>query len=203
MSGETLQDAAWVTIPTRLPVAEVVDFCRDIERLLRINSMYEFEDWHETGPDSYAMKIHNLSNGQTLEVPFSVVRHADGVELVYGAGLKARTRFKVEPGPQGANLIVTDDYAGTPMTERESRAAEIDKSLVYWGNDLHRYLEQWRRWSAFRVWRWYMARVWQPMKPRARRVAFMVIVITALEFVAFLAVFLIFAMEWQRHLRFW
>ncbi len=203
MSGEVLQDAAWVTIPTRLPVSAAIDFCRDVERLLRINSMYEFEDWHETGPDSYAMKIHNLRTGQTLEVPFSVGRHDDGVALIYGAGLKARTRFKVEPGPQGANLIVTDDYSGTPVAEREVRAAEIDKSLVYWGNDLHRYLEQWRRWSAFKAWRWYMARVWQPMKPRARRVAFMVIVITALEFVAFLAVFLIFAMEWQQHIRLW
>lgn len=202
MSDDALQDAAWVTVPTRLSAGEVAAFCEDVERLFRINSMYEFLDWQETAPGAYRASIRNLSNGRTEDLAFSVVRRDDGIEVIYGGSLKARTRFRVEPGLGGANLVVTDDYSGTSAAEREARGAEVDRSLVHWGHDLRRYLDQWWRWSDFAAWRWYMARVWQPMKPRARRIAFMVIVITSLECVGFLAVMLIFAMEWQEYLRF-
>jgi hypothetical protein len=37
--------------------------------------------------------------------------------------------------------------------------------------------------------------VWQPMRPLGRRIAFLLIVITALEFVVFLMVFTVFWLE--------
>jgi hypothetical protein len=40
-----------------------------------------------------------------------------------------------------------------------------------------------------------MTRVWQPMSPMARRVVFLLIVITAMEFAAFLMVMTIFVLE--------
>jgi hypothetical protein len=82
---------------------------------------------------------------------------------VYEAGLKTATEFRIEPpgGPDdkadagaGAALVVIDDYSGTPEAGRQARTSEIDKSLVWWGHDLHRYLRHWARWSGFGPWRW-------------------------------------------------
>jgi hypothetical protein len=87
------------------------------------------------------------------------------------------------------------DGLGTPAAEREARTDEVDQSLVQWGHDLHRYLARWNRWSRYAPWRWYMTRVWQPMTPMARRVVFLLIVITAMEFAAFLMVMTIFVLE--------
>jgi hypothetical protein len=130
----------------------------------------------------------------------------DGLRIAYAAGLKTATEFRVEqpaadsrPGGtgagQGAVLVVTDDYSGTPEAERQTRGGEIDKSLVWWGHDLHRYLRHWARWSRFGPWRWYMHRVWQPMKPKARRITFMLIAITMFELVAGILLIAVFALQ--------
>ena len=76
----------------------------------------------------------------------------------------------------------------------------MDKSLIQWGHALHRYLRQWKRWSGVAPWRWYMRRVWQPMRPMARRIVFLLIMVTALEFIGFLMVFTIFWLELDKYL---
>jgi len=43
-------------------------------------------------------------------------------------------------------------------------------------------LINWQRWSRFRVWRWYMRRVWQPMKPAGRRITYIPLWISVVEF---------------------
>jgi hypothetical protein len=192
MSEEGHADRAWVRIATGLAPAALVAFCQDAERLLRINSMYEFEEWRAEGAGRFFMRVRNLSNGLTLATPVSVEPRPDGLRIAYASGLKTATEFCVEPAgpddtpaaPGGAVLVIIDDYSGTPEAERQARAGEVDKSLVWWGHDLHRYLKHWLRWSGFRPYRWYIGRVWQPMKPKARRITFMLIAITAFELLA-------------------
>lgn len=197
MSGDPLADKAWVRIATRLSPAALVAFCQDAERLLRINSMYEFEQWRPESNGRFFMQGRNLSTGHDFALQIRVEPLADGLRIVYATGLKTATEFRVESaGPEdkvapgdGAVLVVTDDYSGTPEAERLTRVGEIDKSLVWWGHDLHRYLKHWMRCSRFRPWRWYMRRVWQPMKPKARRITFILIAITVFELlVGFLAI---------------
>jgi hypothetical protein len=79
MNEEQQADSAQVRIATGLSPAELVAFCQDAERLLRINSMYEFEEWQPEGEDRFFMHVHNLSNGQTLATPFSVEPRSDGL----------------------------------------------------------------------------------------------------------------------------
>jgi hypothetical protein len=201
MSGEPKR-FRWVRVATGLSPAELVAFCQDVERLLRINSMYEFEEWRREGEGRFFMRVRNLSNGRMIETPILVVPRLEGLRIVYEAGLKTATEFRVEPpgGPDdgtdagvGAALVVVDDYSGTPEAERRARAGEIDKSLVWWGHDLHRYLRYWARWSGFAPWRWYMRRVWQPMKPTARRITFILIAVTVFEFAVGVPAIVIFA----------
>jgi hypothetical protein len=195
------EDAAWVTIETPFDAAELRSFLDDVERLYRINSLLVFEDWRQTGETGYRLRAKNLSNGRLLDTELDVEATSDGITVRYSEGLKAATRFRVEPQPDGsAKLIVTDDYSGTAPDEREARIDEVDKSLVEWGRNLHRYLHQWKKWSWAPGWKFYMRRVWQPMKPMARRICFILIVVTAAEFVLFLLVFAIFWLELDKYL---
>lgn len=200
MSGGPEEDSAWVRITTDLSPAALIAFCQDAERLLRINPMYEFEEWRPDDGGRFFMRVRNLSNGRVIETLVRIEPKPDGTRIVYGSGLKAATEFHVEPpggdrgAVGGAVLVVTDDYSGTPKADREARAHEIDKSLVWWGHGLHRYLRYQARWSGFGPWTWYMRRVWQPMKPKARRIAFLLIAVTVFELATAVLVVAIFAL---------
>lgn len=195
------EDAAWVTIETPFDATELRSFLDDVERLYRINSMLIFEEWRKTGATSYRMRAKNLRNDRLLDVELEVEATGDGIAVRYSEGLKTATSFRVEPQPDGsAKLIVTDDYSGTSAEEREARIGEVDKSLGEWGRNLHRYLRQWKKWSWVPGWKFYMRRVWQPMKPMARRICFILIVVTAAEFVVFLFILAIFSLELDKYL---
>jgi hypothetical protein len=193
-------DRAWVVIRSPLSAADTVEFCGDIERLFRINSALEILAWRPLGGGQFAIKARNLSTERELDTTLRVTRLVDGWEVAYGGGLKSATRFTVAEDAQGARLTVTDDYSGTPEAERRARLDEVDRSLVPWGRDIHRYLKHWRRWSWLAVWRWYMRRVWQKMTPRGRRITFILFVITVLELATFALVVAIYALELDRRL---
>lgn len=192
-----LEDAAWVTIETPFDPKEMKAFLGDIERLFRINSLLEFERWQVTGRDGYVFKARNLSNGKDVDTSFNVEELPEGLRIHYSQGLKRSTILRVMPGDQGARLEIVDDYSGTPEQQRQARLDEVDRSLVTWGRDLHRYMKHWKRWSWLAPWRWYMIRIWQNMKPSARRITGWIVWITIAESVVFFMVFTIFWLEMQ------
>ncbi len=196
------RDAAWVAVETPLDRRTLLEFCREnVERLFRINTLLRFDEWRRIGPNHHHVRLRNLSNERMLETDLHVEPLADGLRVVYGSGLKTSTEFRVADCDGGSTLTVTDDYSGTPVAERRARTDEVDRSLVQWGHDLRHYLRRWSRWSRYAVWRWYMDRIWLPMTPMGRRVVFALVVISALEFVAFLFMFAIFVLELDRFLQ--
>ncbi|MAF95371.1 MAG: hypothetical protein CMM60_06415 [Rhodospirillaceae bacterium] len=197
--GDT--DSAWVAIETPFDAKWLSGFLDDVERLFRINSLLVFENWQSLGNGEYQFEANNLSNEKTVKTRLKTVREGDTLTVTYSEGLKTTTTFRVEPKPDGtADLIVTDDYSGTSADERKARIDEVDKSLVQWGRDLHLYLLMWKKWGWVPGWKWYMCRVWQPMRPMARRICYMLMMITMLEFIAFLMVFTIFWLELDKYL---
>jgi len=195
-AAEDGRDAAWVSVEVAMPAAALLAFCRDdVERLFRINSLLRFDEWRRIGPNAYHVRLRNLSNERALETELYVDALPDGLRVRYGGGLKTTTEFRVATAEGGAILTVTDDYSGTPIEERKARAGEVDRSLVQWGYDLRLFLARWRRWSRYAPWRWYMNRIWKPMTPVGRRVVFALVVISVLEFFAFLLVLAIFVLE--------
>ncbi|MBC8338597.1 MAG: hypothetical protein ISR51_02335 [Rhodospirillales bacterium] len=197
------KDSAWVTIETPFDTKGVSAFLDDVERLFRINSQLVFEDWQSLGNGEYSFKAKNLSNDKTVQTRFMATRQGSTLMVTYRDGLKTTTTFRLDPNPGApgglVNLTVTDDYSGTPAEEREARIDEVDKSLVQWGHDLRKYLLAWKKWAWVPGWKLYMRRVWQPMRPMARRICYMLIIITFLEFVAFLMVFIIFWLELDKY----
>ncbi len=190
-------DAAWVCVQTPLSREELAHICFDVERMLRINPALVFEEWQQQDTQLRFRGRNQLSD-QPLEWQARMLRQSDQVRIEYAAGLKASTEFRIEPSEQGARLWVIEDYNRLDEQERAARKAEADNSLLAWGNALFGYFQAWRRWRWFPPWRWYMRRVWQPMKPAARRISNMIFWISVAEFVAFLMVFTIFWLELDR-----
>ena len=196
MSEDSARDAAWVSIETPFPPQRLREFLGDPERLYRINSLLEIRRWEEEEPGRIRFEALNLSNGKTLETELRLERRDDGLKVDYSGLLKTSTRFRIEPEASGGSLLtITDDYSGTPETERQARLDEVDRSLMQWGRDLHSYLRNWKRWSWLPPWRWYITRVWQGMKPSARRITRWILWITAAELAAFVLVFAVFVFE--------
>lgn len=180
------EDAAWASINTPLSVEELKIFCQDIERLFRINPMLEFNAWEQLSENRYRMAIKNISHKEEpfeIDVEMRVEQNDDGITIHYESGIKSKTVLKIEPSAEyGSKLTITDNYdALLSEEERKSKLHEVDKSLINWANYIQRFLVTWEKWSKYGLWRWYMKRVWQPMKPSGRRVTYMLLWITLVE----------------------
>lgn len=182
-AATAVNDAVWASINTPLSTDELMTFCQDVERLFRINPMLEFNVWEKLSDNQYHMAVKNISQETPFEidVKINIEQAADEIKIHYLSGIKKNTVLKIEPSEYGSKLIITDHYDDLSEEELQSRMAEVDKSIVNWANYLQRFLIMWNKWSKFGLWRWYMKRVWQPMKPTARRVTYMILWITLVE----------------------
>jgi hypothetical protein len=186
-------DAAWVSLPVPLAPAQLVPLLRDVEAIFRANPYYEFHRWQALAPGHYAVELRNHSNERTLTAELEVSE--EPLTVTYSDGLKRRTVFAVEPAPTGSRLTVTDDYDRLAAEERAERLEEVDRSLNAWGEALRVYFARQRRWAWLPGWRWYLRRVWVPMKPSARRIVWLLCLFTAAEFFFLLFVVLIWSVE--------
>jgi len=185
-----------VVIDTPLGLAELRRYCADVERLYRLNPYLEIQAWQPLATGGYRVAWRNLSNKQAATLELRLEPESENVfSIAYSKGIKRRTRFLLEPAPNGSRLVVTDDYASLPEEERVSRIAEVDKSLAAWGWALHAHLRREHRWGSNLLWRWTMHRFWLPMRPAARRVAMLIVLASLAEFVFFLLVALIWWIE--------
>ena len=181
-------DAAWASINTPLHPDSLLVFIQDIERLLRINPMLEFKKWDQLSTSHFFMAGRNISQETAFEfeTDLHVKQLSNGIEIEYEQGIKSRTTFEVESvelenSEPGSKLTITDYYDRFDEEDGQNKLAEVDKSLVNWATDLQRYILKWQKWSRFGLWRWYMRRVWQPMKPTARRITYMLLWISVVE----------------------
>ncbi|MFW2374231.1 MAG: hypothetical protein ACN4GM_13985 [Gammaproteobacteria bacterium] len=176
-------DAAWVSFKTPLKKDDLISFCQDISRLLRINPYLEFINWQQLSDNQYQLEALNISCEPAISININIDVEPlnDGVRLNYSQGIKASTIFKVTDETDGSSLTIIDSYDALAESEREQRLNEVDKSLVKWAEDIQQYLIKWNRWSRIGLWRWYMKNVWQPMKPSARRITYMILWITLVE----------------------
>jgi hypothetical protein len=188
-------DAAWVVLETPLEPDRLVEFCGDLERLCRINPFLEFASWTQEGPERFRAEVVNHSNGRRLWIKGRVTRTAAHAWRVdYAEGLKISTRLEIEPAPAGSRLTITDTYG--PAAEEQASA--VDRSLHAWGVALKAHLERDRRWGWLPFYRWAVERIWLPMKPSARRITFLVLVIAIADIALIALGFAIYWLEYAR-----
>lgn len=187
-------DAAWVVIETPLVPADLATFCSDLERLYHINPYLEFGLWRGTAPGACLVAFRNLSNQREFELQLALERTSAGDFTVrYDRGIKRSTRFEIEPAGAGSRLRITDEYHGTAAAD----TGEVDRSLHAWGVALRDYLLRQQRWGWCGPWRWYMRRVWVPMKPSARRITFILLMVTLAEIALIALVLAIYWIEYR------
>lgn len=173
---------AWVTVETRLNPEALDAFRQDLERLFRLNPLRVIEVWQTEGERVTARWL-DLAKDRTVETTFTVRHDAGQTVLRYASGLKTETVVAVE----GNKLIFTETYADLPETELDARRDEIDNTLTAWGHGVHDFLTRWRRWHRLPGWQWYIARVWLPMSPGARRIVSLLILLSWIELAVFAA----------------
>lgn len=188
-------DAAWVILETPLGPDALAAFCSDLQRLYRINPFLEFVAWEREAPDRFRAEVVNHSNGRRSVLRGRVTRtSAHALRVDYTENLKTSTRFEIAPATGGSRLTITDTYGPAA----EAQAAEVDRSLHAWGVALKAHLERDRRWSWLPFYRWAVERVWLPMKPAARRITFLVLVIAIADIALIALGFAIYWLEYAR-----
>ena len=198
-----VEDKAWASITIPLTETQLCEFCLDAERLLRINPLLEFDQWQRLGENRYQVSGRNLSQqppftfSYQLTVEQCTEECPKEIRFRYSEGLKSATTFRIEPDTQGSKLTIIDEYNGISQQERGQRLNEVDKSIINWAHDIQVYIFMWQRWSWLPLWPWYMRKVWQPMKPSARRIAYMLIWITVAEIALISLGFLIYWIEYR------
>ncbi len=169
------RDAAWVVLETSLDPAQLAAFCRDLEQLYRINPFLEFASWEQSAPGRFRAEVLNHSNGQRTVMAASVARTSErALRVDYAEGLKKSTLFEIEPTPTGSRLTITDEFSSAGAGAQD---AEVDRSLHAWGVALKTHLERDRRWGWIPLYRRCTRRLWLPLKPAARRITFLILVI--------------------------
>jgi hypothetical protein len=202
------EDAAWVSVDLPLTPGELFASLQNLERLFRLNPYLEIESWQEENPrqlylgKQVRIESVNEMNGlrQTAILTVTGLQPGASLTLSYDHGLKQATVVSVqEITPSSSRLVVKDSYpAEIGTAEREARLAEVDKTLVPWGAAIRRYFLRRARWGWLPFYGWFQDRFWLKMPPRQRRIARLIIWTTALEFIVFLFVFIIYWLELGR-----
>ena len=200
MTDSENKDFARIEIDSPLDGDWLRNFISNPQRVLRINSLFEFSIFDKVSENTWHMAGKNLLDEKGFDVTIKSTEISSGILLQYEGWLKNSTELSIQKESDGNHkLIIIDDYSGTSAEEREQRIAEVDNTVIQFGNDIHRYLQQWNRWSWVPGWKSYMLKFWHRMKPSARRICFMLFAITAAEFVIFLFIFSIFWLELPKY----
>lgn len=184
-------NAAWVHADIPLPPAALLDFLADGERLWRLNPYLKIDRW-QARPDGFALVGVNEANACPIDVCVRREPTAEGWRAIYERGLKRETEFAVAPRQGGSLLVVTERYAPVAGAD-DPRAKEADPSLVPWIAALRRHLVARQRFGRLPGWRWWHERFLPSLAPSQRRIVRLLIGITAIEFLVFLVLVLI----WQ------
>lgn len=184
-------NAAWVEAEIPLPPAALLEFLAASERLWRLNPCLAIAAWQADGEAAFHLRADNEANGRRVDTHVRRETLPDrGFRYTYDAGLKQSSEFIVSARGDGSLLSVTERYAPVDGPE-DPRVAESDTSLLPWIVAVRRHLVAAGRWRRVPGWRWWQERFMLSMPPRQRRIVRMIVWLTAIEFVVFLALVLI------------
>ncbi len=126
---------------------------------------------------------------------------ANGIKIEYQHGLKASTFVIIEPASEKAEwhtrLTIIDNYHAESESIRKQQLHTVDKSIAIWADHLQRYLLSWKQWSHIGLWRWYMQKIWQPMRPSGRRIVYILFWVAMLEVALILLGAAIYYLEYR------
>jgi hypothetical protein len=184
-AGETpTGDSARAETTLPLPVAELADFVRDVERLWRLNPHLDIRNW-QPREDGFACAARDELADRDVTVAATVEVGDGRLMLHYADGLRQATGILVEPVADGARLVITDHYPRIDDPQ-DPRLVEVDRTLVPWVAAIRRHLLARRGWGWLPGWLWWNEHFMLRMAPRSRRIVRLLVWISVLEFAVFL-----------------
>ena len=185
-----LANAAWVTIPTKLSAPALTEFCVDVERLIRLNPYLKIFSWQYIDRNSHLVECENHSNEllKRLRMQFAVQYDKNEISLHYSTGIKHKTYFIIEAMDNGAQLTIIDDYGDQDDDEC------VDKSLSAWARALERFFNHYVYLRHIPFVKKIINRFWIRLSPMARRISYILVVITIIEIIALLLFVLIMSL---------
>lgn len=200
---ETQKNTAWVTIEIPAHVSKLFDFLHNPEHLYRLNPYLDIREWVETSASKqFHLKALNEMNGVTYDHLITVesVQPNARILLNYDKGLKRALEITMQARSSGSVLTLREHYHAPSEGDEhpEDQLKEVDHGLLPWASSIRKYLSGLEKWGWFWPYRWYKESFWLNMRPTHRRISRMVILVTVLEFVVFLFVFIIYWLELAR-----
>jgi len=198
---EAQANTAWVTIAIPASPPQLFEFLQNTERLFRLNPYLDIKQWKEMdGGKRFHLKALNEMNGVTydLAITFESSQPDASLFLSYDKGLKRALEITLQPSADGSVLTLRDHYHEPTGENQEEQLKEVDHGLTHWAASIRQYVLGLQRWGWFWPYRWYRERFWLSMRPTHRRIVRMMIWVTALEFIVFLFVFIIYWLELAR-----
>ncbi len=179
-----LENAAWVTVPCNLDSQELASICSDVEKIFRLNPYLKIRIWQPSNIHSAHVNWENHSSHHVFVVDTNIqvqVEH-NKIKIEYDSGPKKETQFLINELEKGSELIIVDDYGANKHTSY----AEIDKSIKAWGASLNQFFSHYSVIKYIPFAKLLINKVWIRMNPMARRITYILFVITAVELLALL-----------------
>lgn len=185
-----LENAAWITIPTKLKLTTLFDFCSKFERLYRLNPYLQINLWRSAGNSIIDVDWDNHSNEQlfTTVTRINVAMSENEIRLIYASGIKRETLLRVEESIGGAQLTIIDDYGNSGQQDVQ----QVDKSLAAWGQALDKFFSRYFYLQHIPFLDRIIDRIWLRLSPTGRRITYILFVITVIEIAALLLFVLMF-----------
>ena len=188
-------DQVWVRVEVCAQFAELLTFSQNPEQLFRLNPYYEIRHWQWQSPEHASVEFYNHSNQQLVKTELVLEPIANGWICHYRSGIKVRTSCEISAEAAGSVLQITEEYADFSDEEKQTRLAEVDKSLNAWAHGIQAYFHSLERFSWLPGWRLYRSTIWLHMKPSARRIVFLLFWMTFADLLLFLVVWAFFLLE--------
>ncbi len=174
-------NAAWVRIPAYIDANALSNFCLNVEKIFRLNPYLRIAQWSTA--DSYAevcWQNHSTEIAHQVNTNLTVESSEKEICISYQSGIKVSTYFIIEATNAGADLIILDRYAD----DVDDSESQVDKSIHAWGQALHRFFKHYKYLRLFPFMDRVINQFWIKLSPMARRVTYILFVVTVVEIVA-------------------
>lgn len=177
-----LENAAWVTIPTKLSVDVLLEFCSNVERLYRLNPYLKIFSWRALSKNTIKAdwENHSMAVEARTTTQFEIKHSNNEIQLKYLSGIKQTTYLIIDVTRSGSQLTIIDDYGDSKISTK------VDKSLNAWGQSLKRFFDHYVCLHQIPFAKTIIDRYWIQFSPFTRRISYILVVLAAIELIALL-----------------
>ena len=177
-----LDNAAWITISTKLSADSLLEFCSDVERLYRLNPFLRIFSWQTLGKNKIQADWENQSMAMDSRTTtqFEMAYTNNEIQLKYLSGIKLATYLIIDATHNGSQLTIIDDYGDS------KKNTDVDKSLTAWGRSLKRFFDHYAYLHHIPFAKTIIDRYWIQFSPFTRRISYILVALTVIELIALL-----------------